>query len=91
MLASVQNVENAALLTRPSPSRPLRRLSEASQGALFPGLRSQSFELHDVPTTYASSFKFPPALLDDHCEHPGNSTPIVSNGSLGTVASLMHL
>jgi hypothetical protein len=82
MLASVQNVENSALLTRLSPS---------PQGALFPRLRSQSFELHNVPTTYASSFEFSLAMPDVHCEHPGNPTRIVSNSSLGTVASLMHL
>ena len=71
MLASVQNVENAAL----SPAHLHRaRFADSARRAKapFPGLRSQSFELHDVPTTYASSFKFPPALLDDHFEHPGN-------------------
>jgi hypothetical protein len=78
MLASVQDVENPSLLTRPSPSR---------QDAPFPGLRSQSF---DVPIKYASSFKFPAALLDDHFEHPENSTPIASDGSLGAVVSLIH-
>ncbi len=81
MLASVQDVENPSLLTRPSPSR---------QDAPFPGLRSQSFELLDVPIKYASSFKFPAALLDDHFEHPENSTPIASDGSLGAVVSLIH-
>ena len=54
-------------------------------------LRSQSFELLDVPTKYASSFEFPAALLDDHFEYPEHSIPIVSNGSLGAVASLIHL
>ena len=78
MLASVQDVENPSLLTRPSPSR---------QDAPYPGLRSQSF---DVPIKYASSFKFPAALLDDHFEHPENSTPIASDGSLGAVVSLIH-
>lgn len=81
MLASAQDVENASLLTRPSPSR---------QDAPFSGLRSRSFELLDVPIKYASSFKFPAALLDDHFEHPENSTPIVSDRSFGTAASLIH-
>ena len=53
-------------------------------------LRCQSFELLDVPTKYASLCEFPAALLDDHFEHPETATPIVSNGSLGAVASLIH-
>jgi hypothetical protein len=53
-------------------------------------LRFQSFELLDVPIKYASSFKFPAALPDDHFEHPENSIPIVSDGSLGAVTSLVH-
>ena len=53
-------------------------------------LRSQSFELLDVPIKYASSFKFPAALLDDHFEHPENCTPINSNGPLGASAPLVH-
>lgn len=81
MLASAQDVENAFLLTRPSPSR---------QDAPFSVLRSQSFKLLDVPIKYASSFKFPAALLDDHFEHPENFTPIASDGSLGLAASLVH-
>lgn len=52
-------------------------------------LRSQSFELLDVPIKYASSFKFLAALLDDHFEHPENCTPIVSDGLLGATAPLV--
>jgi|CXWL01.1.fsa_nt_gi hypothetical protein len=53
-------------------------------------LRSQSFELLDVPIKYASSFKFPVALLDDHFEHPENCTPIDSKGPLGAAVTLVH-
>lgn len=52
-------------------------------------LRSQSFELLDVPIKYAPSFKFLAALLDDHFEHPENCTPIVSDGLLGATAPLV--
>jgi hypothetical protein len=53
-------------------------------------LRSQSFELLDVPIKYASSFKFPAALLDDHFEHPENCTPINSNGPLNAAVPLAY-
>ena len=53
-------------------------------------LRFQSFKCLDVPTAYASSFKFLAALLNDHFEYPENSTPIVSDGSFGAGASLVH-
>jgi hypothetical protein len=52
-------------------------------------LCSQSFELLDVPIKYASSFKFPAALLDDHFEHPENRPPIVSHGPLVVASPLV--
>ena len=68
-----------------SPAHPRRAGTRLS-----PRLRSQSCEHIDVPLTYASSFTFPAALLDDHFVHPENCIPIVSPGSLGAAAPLDH-
>ncbi len=65
-------------------------LASAQDVENAPQLRSRSFEGLDVPTEYASLFKFSAALLNDHFEYPENSTPIVSDSSFGAGALLVH-